>query len=238
MNSEQAIFDNIQTVRARIALACDRIGRIPETITLIAVSKGVSLEAIAQASRNGLADFGENRVQEAGLKIKEASFAAKWHFIGPIQTNKAAKVMELGFTLVHSVGSIKLAVLLNKAAQVCRKRQDILLEVNIGDESQKHGFRPGECRQALQEAGQFENLKIRGLMCMGPAVADPQEMRPYFRMARRLWEDFGSMTNQEQILSMGMSQDFEVAIEEGATMIRVGRALFSTDLKQQRRSAG
>lgn len=230
------LIDNILKVEARIAEACKRSGRERHEVTLVAVTKGVQLSRIREAVASGLTVLGENRIQEAEEKIKALKKAArhgespaatcKWHMIGHLQSNKAPKAVELGFDLIESVDSLKLAQALAKKASERGQAQKALLEINIAQEAQKSGLTPGEALEAFQEMRALEGLKIKGLMCMGPQTASPEEMRPYFRKAKEIWKQMNALDIEADTLSMGMSQDFETAIEEGATIVRIGRAVF------------
>jgi len=213
------IADNITTVRARIAAACERAGRSPDEVTLIGVSKGVPADAIAEAVGAGLTDIGENRVQEAAAKIEALAargITPRWHLIGHLQTNKAKTAANL-FAIIHSVDSLRLAQELSRRAQ----RVGILLEVNAAQEASKFGFAPKEVAPALSSIAALPHLDVQGLMTVAPQANDPEAVRPVFRELRQLRDALGLRE-----LSMGMTDDFEVAIEEGATMVRVGRAIF------------
>ncbi|MCJ7515122.1 MAG: YggS family pyridoxal phosphate-dependent enzyme [Dehalococcoidia bacterium] len=211
---------NIKEVKRRMAQACERSRRSPDEITLVAVTKGFEVPAIRAAFDSGIKDFGENRVQEAEEKIaqlKDLRSAVTWHMVGHLQSNKAKSAVEL-FDIIHSVDSIKLAEILNRRAE---KPLPVLLEVNVSGEVTKAGFSLGGLAAAVKEIGQLPNLKLMGLMTVAPFVADPEEVRPVFRKLRELRDSLGL-----KHLSMGMTDDFEVAIEEGATMLRIGRAIF------------
>ena len=207
-------------MRERIASACQRAGRDPASVTLVAVSKGQPVEAIRAAYAAGLRHFGENRIQEAVPKIeaaKDAGVEAAWHLVGHLQSNKA-KTAASAFDVIHSVDSPKLLARLDGAAPAPR---DVLLQVNVAAEPQKQGAAPGEVETLVEAAREAANLRLRGLMTIAPIAADPEDVRPVFRDLRELAERF-ALTE----LSMGMTDDFEVAIEEGATLVRVGRAIF------------
>jgi pyridoxal phosphate enzyme (YggS family) len=214
-----SIADNITAVRSRIAAACDRAGRSRSGVTLIGVSKGFAIDAIAEAVAAGLADIGENRVQEAAPKIDALSargITPRWHLIGHLQSNKAKTAANL-FAIIHSVDSLRLAEELSRRAH----RMAILLEVNVAQEASKFGFAPGEVAPALSSIAMLPHLEVLGLMTVAPYSDDLEAVRPFFRELRRLRDALGLRE-----LSMGMTDDFEVAIEEGATMVRVGRAIF------------
>ena len=211
---------NIEQVRKRITRACQRADRSPEEITLIAVTKTVAPSAVATAYELGLRHFGENRVQEAEAKIGQLSALKPrptWHMVGHLQTNKAQVAVAI-FDIIHSVDSIRLAEVLSRRAP---KTLPILLEVNVAGEASKSGFPLAEVEPALEAITRLPQLEIRGLMTIAPMVADAEEVRPVFRKLRSLRDSLGL-----KHLSMGMTDDFEVAIEEGATLVRIGRAIF------------
>ena len=207
-------------VRERIDRACARGGRDPASVTLVAISKGQPAGAVLAGYEAGLRHFGENRVQEAVPKIAEARGAgveATWRLVGHLQSNKA-KAAASAFDAVDSVDSAKLLARLDAAAPGPR---DVLLQVNVAAEPQKQGVAPDEVGALAEAARACANLRLRGLMTIAPVAADPEDARPVFRALRLLAERFALPE-----LSMGMTDDFEVAIEEGATLVRVGRAIF------------
>ena len=208
---------NLERVRERIAQAARRAGRRPEEILLVAVSKTAPVERVRDAIDAGVPALGENRVQEAKEKIRELAHPVPWHLIGGLQTNKARDAVAL-FDLIQSVDRLELARELDRRAS---KPVDVLLEVNVGAEPSKGGFAPADLKTALEAIAELPRLRVRGLMTIPPAVSDPEQARPSFRLLRELRDQTG-LTE----LSMGMSADFEVAIEEGATMVRVGTAIF------------
>ena len=211
---------NIDQVRERIARACQRVGRSPEEITLIAVTKTVKSSAIATAFELGIRHFGENRVQEAVAKIGQLSGLKPrptWHMVGHLQTNKAKVAVEI-FDIIHSVDSIRLAEVISRRAE---RTIPILLEVNVSGEASKSGFSLADVEPALEAIVRLPQLEIRGLMTIAPMVADAEQVRPVFRQLSSLRDSLGLKQ-----LSMGMTDDFEVAIEEGATLVRIGRAIF------------
>jgi len=211
---------NIREVQRRIARACERSHRSPGEITLVAITKGVEVPAIRAAFDSGIRDFGENRVQEAEAKIVQLADLkpnVTWHMVGHLQSNKAKSAVEL-FDIIHSVDSVRLAEILNRRVE---KPLPLLLEVNVSGEATKGGFSVGETEAAVKAIKQLPNLKVLGLMTVAPFVADPEEVRPVFRKLRELRDSLGL-----EHLSMGMTDDFEVAVEEGATMLRIGRAIF------------
>lgn len=211
---------NIDQVRERIAHACQRVGRSPDEITIVAVTKTVEPPAIATAFKLGIRHFGENRVQEAVAKIGQLSGLKPhptWHMVGHLQTNKAKVAVEI-FDIIHSVDSIRLAEVISHRAE---RTIPILLEANVAGEASKRGFSLAEVEPALEAIARLPRLEIRGLMTIAPMVADAEQVRPIFRQLRSLRDSLGL-----KHLSMGMTDDFEVAIEEGATLVRIGRAIF------------
>jgi hypothetical protein len=227
MGSE--IADNIARVQERIAAACRRAGRQPEEVRLIAISKTVPAERIREAFEAGLRDFGENRVQEAAAKRPALSdLTATWHLVGHLQSNKSKPARDL-FHWVHSVDSARLAERLDKVAVGGGDKVLALIEVNLGGEESKSGVNESKVPALAEALSALETLEIRGLMAVPPYLEEPELTRPYFRRLRELAAEISKrnlprVTMQE--LSIGMSHDFEVAIEEGATMVRVGTAIF------------
>jgi pyridoxal phosphate enzyme (YggS family) len=223
------IKENVAQVRERIAAACRRGGRVPDDVKLLAISKTCPPESIRAAYEAGLRDFGENRVQEAAAKRPGLSdLSITWHLVGHLQTNKAKAAREL-FHWVHSVDSFRLAQKLDQATASAGGRLLVLLEVNLGGEESKAGVGESEVIQLAEQIGQLATLEVRGLMVIPPFFDDPEQVRPYFRRLRELAQeiDAKNIANVSmRELSMGMSHDFEVAIEEGATIIRVGTSIF------------
>lgn len=224
------LIENISNLFKRISHAAMRAGRSPEEIQLIAVTKTMPPERIMEAIEAGLRIFGENRVQEARDKIplimqvcREINLS--WHMIGPLQRNKAKYAVKL-FNLIHSVDSIELAFEINKQAEKIGKVQDILIEVKLSPEDTKHGIRPEGLFELLEFAFSLKNLSVKGLMTIPPYSENPEDSRPYFRRLRELLEEANKKGFSMKELSMGMSGDFEIAIEEGATMVRIGTAIF------------
>lgn len=227
-----SIAENIARVHERIAVVARRAGRNPDEITLMAVSKTFPAQSIREAYAAGLRVFGENRVQEFAGKAAVLGDLTdlEWHLIGHLQTNKAAKATEL-FDCVDSVDSLRMAEKLNTSAGIASKILPVLIEVNVGAETAKSGVAPdsGELEQILTSATRWGNLKINGLMTVPPYAEDPEGSRTYFRQLRQLRERTAARSLPEvgmEVLSMGMSHDFVVAIEEGATCVRVGTAIF------------
>ncbi|MFH1593742.1 MAG: YggS family pyridoxal phosphate-dependent enzyme [Candidatus Omnitrophota bacterium] len=216
---------NLLRVKERIASAVRRAGRDPNTVKLVVVTKEADEDGLRAAIECGETDFGENRVADAKDKIRTfGSEALKWHMIGHLQSNKARSAVKI-FSLIHSLDSIRLAQILGNEAKKRSKRQEVLVEVNVSGEKSKFGIGPDELAHFLEVAGKFENINIKGLMTMAPLGKDPEEARPHFRRLRELRDKFGLKE-----LSMGMTEDFEVAVEEGATMVRVGSAIFKNSV--------
>ena len=228
------IAENIAHVQERIAAACRRAGRKPEDVRLIAISKTFSAECVREAYEAGLREFGENRVQEAAAKRPALSgLAATWHLVGHLQSNKAKPARDL-FQWVQSVDSVRLAERLDKVAAPGSTRLQVLIEVNLGGEESKAGVKESEVLPLVESLSRLETIEVRGLMAIPPFLEDAEQTRPYFRRLRELANEIAGknlpgVTMQE--LSMGMSHDFEIAIEEGATMVRVGTAIFGARSK-------
>ncbi len=232
-----SLAEKITRVQERIARAALRSGRQTDAITLMAVTKTVSPERIREAYGAGLRIFGENRVQEFARKIETLRdlSGAEWHMIGHLQTNKTTKAVEM-FAHIDSVDSIRLARKLNDAASESvasesRKRISVLIEINIAGEQAKSGVRPDspQLEELLNSAPELVSLEFRGLMTVPPYNDDPEQSRPYFRQMRKLFDQIASRnlpSVRMEVLSMGMSHDFEAAIEEGSTCVRIGTAIF------------
>jgi PLP dependent protein len=226
------IVENISALQEKLAQSAKRAGRNPSEIALMAVTKTHPPERIREAYAAGLRLFGENRVQEFSTKAPALSglHGSEWHMIGHLQSNKAAKAAEL-FSAIDSIDSLKLAERLDTAAQALSKTLEVLIEVNVGAEDAKSGVAPDspELENLLTAAPRLEALKIRGLMTVPPHTEDPEGARPYFRQLRILRDQIAARklpALSMGILSIGMSHDFEVAIEEGSTCIRIGTAIF------------
>lgn len=223
------IGKRLEQVKDRIARAVDRCGRDPAEIKLVAVSKTVPTEAVQAAIEAGVTDLGENYIQEAAEKIEALrGLDVSWHFIGHLQTNKAKVAVKL-FDLIHSVDSSKLAQELNKRAAAAGKVQPILIQVNISGEETKSGIDPSQTIGLIRQIAELTNLHVRGLMTMPPFFNAPDMVRPYFKALKDLQGDVKSEAIPRidmSELSMGMSGDFETAIEQGATLVRVGTAIF------------
>ncbi len=218
----------LELIRAQIAATCARVGRDPAEITLVGASKTVEAARLEAALGAGLTDFGENYISEGVEKVRafrERGLAATWHFIGALQSNKARAAVA-HFDLIHSVDRLSLAKELDKAAQVVGKTQRVLVQVNVGGEASKAGVAPESLGALLDALTGFSHLQVEGLMSLPPFRENPEESRPYHRELRVLKDTFSVQHPTLTVLSMGMSRDFAVAIEEGATIVRVGTALF------------
>jgi len=234
-----SVAENVAEIRERMARAAQRAGRSVNEVTLMAVGKTFPPEKIREAYDAGLRVFGENRVQEFAAKADAVAGwrDTEWHMIGHVQTNKAAKAAEL-FDAVDSVDSVRLAEKLDGAARKLGKKLDVLIEINVGGEAAKSGAAPDsrELDELLRAASRFEGLRFRGLMTVPPFTDDPEGARPFFRRLRELRDQIAARKLASvgtDVLSMGMSHDFEIAIEEGSTCVRIGTAIFGTRDRQQ-----
>ncbi len=227
MSNLDVIAFNLRAVRERIAAAARRVKRDPEGVTLLAVTKGVDTDSIATAIAAGVGDLGENRVQEAAGKIPLLP-PARWHLVGRLQTNKAKRALEL-FGLIHSLDRPSLAEELSRRAGERGRGVEVLVEVNVAGEAQKGGVALADAVDFVRYAAALPGIGIQGLMTVAPLVADPQETRPVFRALRGLADRLRRLAIpgvEMRYLSMGMSNDFEVAVEEGADLVRIGTAIF------------
>lgn len=214
------IEQNIRDLEHRIARACERAGRSPNDVTLVAVTKTVGFQAIEAAFEAGIQNFGESRIQEAQPKVKQLERlkpGITWHMVGHLQRNKAKTAVTI-FDIIHSVDSVRLAEVLNNHS---RKKLPVFVQVSVSAGPVKSGFPWQEVKEAVTQIGKMSNIEVEGLMTIAPWVSDAEEVRPVFRRMRQLRDDLGL-----RHLSMGMTDDFEVAIEEGATLVRIGRAIF------------
>jgi PLP dependent protein len=217
---------NIEQVRMQVAFAAQKSGRTPADVQLLAVSKTHPAEAVRALARLGQVDFAESKLQEARVKIPEAPSRLRWHFIGHLQSNKARPILSL-FEVIHSVDSLDLLRHLARVSAEAGVYPRVMLQVNVAGESSKFGFAPSRLLAQLDEVLAIERLQVEGLMTIPPLAAEPEASRPYFAQLRRLRDEIEQRSGIHLAhLSMGMSADFPVAIEEGATMIRVGTALF------------
>jgi hypothetical protein len=228
LDKEMSIAENLLQIKERMAEAAVRSGRTPESVKLVGVTKTVDVERIKQAVSAGLQILGENYVQEAREKIKEVGGEASWHFVGRLQTNKAKYAVKL-FDMIQTVDSFKLANELNRRAQTLGRTIPIIIQVNLASEVSKGGVEPSKCISLIKQISDLANLQIRGLMTMPPFFDQPERVRPYFAQLRELSQEIAKAQLpgvEMKELSMGMSGDFETAIEEGATLVRVGTAIF------------
>ncbi len=224
------IAANLRDVSAKIEAAAARAGRRADEVTLIAVTKLHDPEEIAEAIACGVTDIAENKVQEILKKYPLVDATVNWHLIGHLQTNKVRQIVDK-VSLIHSVDSLHLAIEIDKRCAALGKTMDILVQVNIAGEEQKSGVSPEATAALVSDILlNCRHVRICGLMCMAPYAEDPETVRPYFRQAKALFDELHSSVHHERasftILSMGMSGDFEVAVEEGATMVRIGTAIF------------
>jgi pyridoxal phosphate enzyme (YggS family) len=217
---------NLSDIRAQISAAAQRAGRDPSSIRLVAVSKTHPAGAVVDAAATGQTVFGESRVQEARDKIPACPPGLEWHFIGHLQKNKVRQALPL-FSFFHSIDSTALAEAVSRIAGEAGKNVDGLLEVNVSGEETKHGFTPDQLRREFPALAKLSHLRIRGLMTMAPYSENPEDARPVFRALRELRDELQSAHGHAlPELSMGMSGDFEPAVEEGATLVRVGSSIF------------
>jgi len=226
MNDQFA--DRLSRIRERVVRACERAGRNPETVNLLPVSKTHGPERVCEAAACGLAVFGENRVQEAKQKIPLCPGHLAWHLVGHLQTNKVKDAVRL-FTVIHSVDSVKLLTAIDAAGELTGRIMPVFLEVNVAGESSKFGLAPAEVPSVLNAANALQRVEVAGLMTIPPVAEEPEHARMFFRQLRELRDRWRPETGFDlNELSMGMSHDFEVAIEEGATWIRLGTVLFGS----------
>lgn len=221
-----SIESNIRTIQGQIEQVCERSGRAPSDVTLVAVSKFHPWKAVCEAAEAGVQFFGENRVQEAKLKISQCPSSLHWHLIGHLQSNKCRDAVGL-FEMIQSVDSLSLAEQLNKAAEKRGSSLPILLEVNVAGEASKFGYPPETLPGDLLKLNDLSRLEIHGLMAIPPWTPQPEKARSHFQKLANLRKQCEDILQAPlSVLSMGMSSDFEIAIEEGSTMIRVGTAIF------------
>ena len=224
------VADALAAVRGRISAAATRAGRAPEEVDLLAVTKTVSVDRVGEAVAAGQRLFGENRIQEAQEKIRALGGEASWHMIGRLQKNKAKAAVEL-FDMVESVDSLELARHLSRRAEGLGKVMPVLVQVKEAEEETKSGIHPDDAPSLIESIGALPNLEVKGLMSIPPWPADPEESRPYFSRLREFrdrWDGSCCPSGSLAELSMGMTTDFEVAVEEGATLVRVGSAIFGS----------
>ncbi|MCX7724285.1 MAG: YggS family pyridoxal phosphate-dependent enzyme [Thermodesulfovibrio sp.] len=232
------LLERISSVSKKITYAALRAGRNPEEIKLIAVTKSQPIDKIKEATQLGLRIFGENRVQEAKAKIQQVrdfidqwKMNIEWHMIGHLQSNKVKDAVRL-FTLIHSLDSEKLAILINKEAEKINKIQRVLIQVKLSEEESKYGVKEEEVERLIESCLNLKNIKVEGLMTIPPYFENPEDVRIYFRRLRKIRDELNKKGYDFiKELSMGMSNDFEVAIEEGSTMVRIGTAIFGQRIK-------
>lgn len=220
--------DKFKEINNTIKLACKKSGRDPADVTIVCVTKGIDPYRISEVFIHGIKDIGENRVQEALNKKGEVIPGIKWHLIGHLQTNKVKDAIKL-FELIHSVDSMELAKKIDKESGKAGKIMDVLVQVNASGEETKYGIGPEDVLNFLREVSQLSNMKVLGLMTMMPLAKDPETVRPHLRRLREIFESVKGENVpgvEMRYLSMGMSQDYGVAVEEGANMVRIGTAIF------------
>lgn len=237
--SGKMIAENVESLKGRILAACSRCGRNPDDVLLVAVTKTFAAEKIRDAMMAGVFDFGENYVQELNQKQKQlGERRIRWHFVGHLQSNKAKQIADY-IHLVHSVDSERLAAELHKRGEKAGRVIDVLVEVHTTDEATKFGVAPEQTMEFVKQISKYAHLRINGLMTMGPFSDDPDDSRPSFRQVLELKRRIGREGIENvsmQHLSMGMSHDFEVGIEEGSTIVRIGTAIFGERARTGRAS--
>lgn len=224
----ETIKNNLEVINEKIKKAALKANRNPQEIKLVAVTKTATIEQIKEAISAGVKIIGENKVQEAKEKYQILSADIEWHLVGHLQTNKVKYAIEI-FDLIHSVDSIKLAKEIDRRSLQFGMITNVLVEVNVSGEETKYGIKSEEVEPFLKEISEFSRIKVRGLMTITPIAEDKEEVRPYFRKLRELSKEIKSKNIKNvkmDYLSMGMTDDFEVAIEEGANMVRIGRGIF------------
>jgi len=224
----EIIKNNLEIINEKIKKAALKANRNPQEIKLVAVTKTATIEQIKEAISEGVKIIGENKVQEAKEKYQILSADIEWHLVGHLQTNKVKYAIEI-FDFIHSVDSIKLAKEIDRRSLQFGMMTNVLVEVNVSGEETKYGIKPEEVEPFLKEISEFSRTRVRGLMTIAPIAEDKEEVRPYFRKLRELFEKIKSKNIKNvkmDYLSMGMTEDFEVAVEEGANMVRIGRGIF------------
>ena len=229
-----SILDNLERVREQIAQAAAKAGRDVKDVELVAISKTHPAQKVREAVEDGQTLFGESRVQEARAKIPELSSNIRWHFVGHLQKNKVRQALPL-FEMIHSVDSLTLAQDINRIAEEEGLYPRVLLEVNVADEGSKFGFAPDDLREQMEALLALPRLSIEGLMCIPPLAVESEDSRKFFMEVRKLRDSLEKEFNMKlPQLSMGMTQDFAIGIEEGATLVRVGTAIFGERSKKQK----
>lgn len=222
------ILDNIKIVENDIKNACERVNRAPKDITLIAVTKTIEAERINEALKSGIENIGENKVQEIMEKYDKIEYKPSWHLIGHLQTNKVKYIIDK-VDLIHSLDSLKLAKEIDKRAGKINRVIDVLIQINIADENTKFGLSYKELDDFIIEVSAFENIRVQGLMAIVPYVTNPEEVRPYFRKMKEIFDGLEDSPYEKinmKYLSMGMTNDYQIAIEEGSNMVRIGTGIF------------
>ncbi|HUU46890.1 MAG TPA: YggS family pyridoxal phosphate-dependent enzyme, partial [Acidobacteriota bacterium] len=230
MSAEETIRDNVQRFIEALQTQLAQIGRPPESVTVVAVSKTMTARTINAAARAGLTNFGENRLQEAQEKIRNVTHAQllSWHFVGHLQTNKAKDAVAL-FDLIQSVDRLELAEVLDQRARAIDRRQDVLIQVNTTAEPQKSGCRPDQVDHLVSRVAGLANLRVMGLMTIGPMTRDETAIAQSFKILRRTFERASTSDlrgGEMRHCSMGMTDDWQIALAEGSNMLRIGRAIF------------
>jgi hypothetical protein len=224
-DNKMSVAQNISRIRERIAAACERAGRKPEEVTLVAITKTVPVPVIREAVTAGITTLGENRVQEAAEKIPKLSGDVSWHLVGHLQTNKVKKALPL-FSVIQSVDSLRLTQEIQRHAEASKQTIGVFIEVNTSGESTKFGVEPESALELAKHMAGFPNLKLNGLMTIGALTTQNEIIRGCFRRLRELRDEMSVHHSGFLDLSMGMTDDFEIAIEEGSTLVRIGRAIF------------
>ncbi len=223
-----SVKDNFEKIQSRLAAAAEKSGRSLKDVTVLAVTKAASIPQIQEAQALGLSLFGENRIQDATPKIAALDPGLQWHMIGHLQSNKVPEAVNL-FAMIQSVDTVRLAEKINSEAEKSNKIMPVLLEVNVSAEEQKYGFSPEEIYTAIEEISVLESIQVLGLMGMAPNSEDPELRRAAFKKMKNIFSVCKSIKKdniQMKHLSMGMSDDFEIAVEEGSNMVRLGRSIF------------
>jgi pyridoxal phosphate enzyme (YggS family) len=223
----ESIRESLARVKERIGRAAERARRDPAEVTLVAVSKTFPIDIVQSAIDAGATDLGENRAQELREKFSALGEAVRWHFVGPLQTNKVRLVVGIA-ALIHSVERVDVAEVISRRAVAMDGVQDVLIEVNLSGEETKHGISPERAVKLACEVHALDGVKVVGLMTMAPFSDEPENSRPFFRALAQLRDEITSAVPGATALSMGMSRDFEIGVEEGATIVRVGEAIFGT----------
>jgi hypothetical protein len=223
-----SIRENISQIKARIAAAAERAGRSVDSVRLVAVSKTRPVEAILEAIDAGVTDIGENRVQEASGKYEQINRPVRWHLVGHLQTNKVKQALRI-FHLIHSVDSLRLLDAIDRGSAQLNRQTEVLIQVNASGETSKFGLEPDEALDFMEKAVAYKHVNIRGLMTIGAFLPNPEDVRPAFVLLRQLRDKIAAQQFpgvEMKYLSMGMTNDFEAAIEEGANLVRIGTAIF------------